>query len=377
MYSRTSESQVVSGGLQQYITNKLKRKDDRSLTDRLKALYLRDDTVQFNLRGTEVDQAAMFDCLPINVKLHIFSFLDAHSLCLACGVCKSWNQMLWDESLWRHRLEVDKHTWSQVTHCTNPEVYQEASSEWTYKEIYLRCSPDVIKSQRGTNSTFHQVSTVLKYLLPKKVPKAAMFGPGLETSTSGIVRKMLYENNDNFTRIAMFPGQFEGVGAGMTLKLSDGHQFHLSVLYSASKHERENQHQQNRLARNRMLSQQQGAEASDAVTYELQPALQQLCHTLDAFVFVVDASESLEAVSAGKAELRAMVQERWASPRVPVLVLSCVPTANSSRIPAVDVMLALELSSFTRPWMVIDCVTENLRSVDTGIVWMIEMTQQK
>lgn len=81
----------------------------------------------------------------------------------------------------------------------------------------------------------------------------------------------------------------------MTLKLSDGHQFHLSVLYSASKHERENQHQQNRLARNRMLSQQQGAEASDAVTYELQPALQQLCHTLDAFVFVVDASESLEA----------------------------------------------------------------------------------
>lgn len=75
---------------------------------------------------------------------------------------------------------------------------------------YLRCSPDVIKSQRGTNSTFHHVSTVLKYLLPKKVPKAAMFGPGLETSTSGIVRKMLYENNDNFTRIAMFPGQFEG-----------------------------------------------------------------------------------------------------------------------------------------------------------------------
>lgn len=66
MYSRTSESQVVSGGLQQYITNKLKRKDDRSLTDRLKALYLRDDTVQFNLRGTELDQAAMFDCLPVS-----------------------------------------------------------------------------------------------------------------------------------------------------------------------------------------------------------------------------------------------------------------------------------------------------------------------
>jgi len=47
-----------------------------------------------------------------------------------------------------------------------------------------------------------------------------------------------------------------------------------------------------------------------------------------------------------------MVQERWASPQVPVLILSCIHTATSLRLPAVDVVEALELSSFSRPWMV-------------------------
>ena len=37
-----------------------------------------------------------------------------------------------------------------------------------------------------------------------------MFGPGLEQSTSGLVRKMLYEDNEMFKRVAMFPGQFDG-----------------------------------------------------------------------------------------------------------------------------------------------------------------------
>ena len=58
------------------------------------------------------------------------------------------------------------------------------------------------------------------------------------------------------------------------------------------------------------------------------------------------------SVSGSKTELRTMVQERWASPQVPVLILSCIPTATSLRLPAVDVVEALELSSFSRPWMV-------------------------
>ena len=75
---------------------------------------------------------------------------------------------------------------------------------------YLRCSPDYQRQCHQANLTFHHVSSVLKYLIPKKTPKAAMFGPGLETSTSGLVRRMIYEDNNLFSRVAMFPGQFDG-----------------------------------------------------------------------------------------------------------------------------------------------------------------------
>ena len=81
-----------------------------------------------------------------------------------------------------------------------------------------------------------------------------------------------------------------GYGAGMTLQLPNSHTFHLTVLYSSSKQERENQPDRDRLARNRMLNQQRSSQGEEAVSYELQPALQQLCHTLNGFIFVVDAS---------------------------------------------------------------------------------------
>lgn len=379
MYSKGKDSQVVSGGLQQYIINKLKRRgeNEKSLTQRLKALYLRDESVQFSVGTTDSGHVSMFDRMPVYIRLNIFSFLDARSLCKACRVNKTWNQLLWDNILWSHRLAVDKRLWTQVSHTSNPEVYTDVDSDLSQKEIYLRCSPEVLKNQREENTTFHQVSTVLKYLMPKRAPKAAMFGPGLESSTSGIVRKMLYEDNASFTRVAMFPGQFDGMGAGMTLKLPDGHHFHMSVLYSASKREREQNQRQDRMARNRLMHPQQGAQGSDEVTYELQPALKQLCHTLSAFICVVDASGAKDMVSAGRDELLAMVQERWASPHVPVLVLSCIPTAASARLPAVEVVDALSLSSFTRPWMVLDCVVEDLAHVAEGIQWMIEMCQRK
>lgn len=380
MYSRAKESPVVSGGLQQFIINKLKKRSEheKSLTQRLKALYLKDDTVQFSTADTG-EEVSMFDCMPVDIKLHIFSYVDARSLCCACSVSRDWNELLSDDILWRRRLAVDRLTWPQISHVTNPQIYTEAASDFSFKEIYLRCSPEVLARQREESSAFHQVSSVLKYLMPKKAPKAAMFGPGLESSTSAIVRKMLYEDQNVFTRVAMFPGQFDGYGAGMTLQLPSSQTFHLTVLYSASREERERQSHQNRMSRNRMVHQQphhEGEEGTET-TYELLPALQQLCHTLNAFIFVVDASSTPESVASGRQELTTMVQERWASPQVPVLILSCVPTATSPRLSAAEVVRLLDLSSFNRPWMVMDCVTETLENVDKGVLWMIEMCQRK
>jgi hypothetical protein len=85
----------------------------------------------------------------------------------------------------------------------------------------------------------------------------------------------------------------------MTLQLPNSVSFHLTVLYTASRQERENQNraqQQNRLSRNRMMNQQRNVEGDvdTGPVYELQPALQQLCHTLNAFIFVVDATSTKE-----------------------------------------------------------------------------------
>ena len=81
----------------------------------------------------------------------------------------------------------------------------------------------------------------------------------------------------------------------MTLQTPTSHTFHVTVLYSSTRQERENRTGADRLATNRMLNQQQQNEGEEEATYELQPALQQLCHTLNAFIFVVDASGSKES----------------------------------------------------------------------------------
>jgi len=67
MYNKPSESPAVSGGLQQFITNKLKKRgeNEKTLTQRLRALYLREDNVQLIVGKAEGEEMAMFDCLPV------------------------------------------------------------------------------------------------------------------------------------------------------------------------------------------------------------------------------------------------------------------------------------------------------------------------
>ena len=60
------------------------------------------------------------------------------------------------------------------------------------------------------SAALHQLSSMLRYFLPKKTPRIAMFGPGLESSTSGLVRKIIHEDNRLFEKLAMFPGKFGG-----------------------------------------------------------------------------------------------------------------------------------------------------------------------
>jgi len=76
---------------------------------------------------------------------------------------------------------------------------------------YLQCCPLVAKLLKQKHASFHRLSDILRSLWPKKTPKIVMFGPGLESSTSHIVRKILDGQSQLFTVVSMFPGQFDGM----------------------------------------------------------------------------------------------------------------------------------------------------------------------
>ncbi|XP_050402109.1 F-box only protein 4 [Patella vulgata] len=383
MYSKTSESKVVSGGLQQFLIRKMRGRSRKKETPDPQ-LHFKKNNNSCSIavsdgvnKDKNSEMVSYFDCMPVNVKLNIFSYLPTKDLINITSVCHEWNLLATDDLLWHQRLDWDLPKWEVLSFTTNPKMYQEVNSEWSYKEIYMKCSPEANRSWKKINSTFYQVSNMLKYFFPKKAPRVAMFGPGLETSTHKLVRKLLYEDNDKFSRIAMFPGQFDGVGAGMTLKLKTGSTFHLTVLYSGTKQEREKPSHRNRANHSRLFI--NSTQDKDNTGIELQPAVKNLCHTLDAFIFVVDASQPEELVKSALMELKAMVNERSSAPHVPVVILSCISdkTDVHSKIPACRIVELLELVNLDKKWLVHDCVVTGLEGLHLAMEWMVEHAQNK
>ncbi|ESO94461.1 hypothetical protein LOTGIDRAFT_232302 [Lottia gigantea] len=378
MYSKSSESKVVSGGLQQFLIRKMrsksKRKEEYHFSD---AYYSKMGGTNFcnpglNLNEDNKTTFSHFSSMPIGIKLRILSYLPCYDLANICSVCHEWNYLASDDVLWHNRLNWDVPKWETFSFTTNPQIYQDVNSEWAFKDIYYKCSPECNRSWKKLNSTFYQVSNMIKYFLPRKTPRVALFGPGLESSTHKIVSKLLYEDNNKFSRIAMFPGQFDGIGAGMTLKLKTGSTFHLTVLYSGTKKERENR---NKNSTSRIF--QNKIEGSGKTEIELQPAVKNLCHILDAFIFVVDASQTEDQVKNGLVELNAMINERWSAPHVPVIILSCTSHSTISRIPAYKIAQLFQLTHIDRKWLVQDCVVDNLEGIHIAMEWMIEHAQNK
>ena len=79
------------------------------------------------------------------------------------------------------------------------------------------------------------------------------------------------------------------------MRMENGESFNLMALYTSTRHEREalrqQQQEERQLQANRMLqAQAMEVEEGNAKHYELRPAIRELARTLDAVVFVVDAS---------------------------------------------------------------------------------------
>ena len=108
-----------------------------------------------------------------------------------------------------------------------------------------------------------------------------------------------------------------GVGGGFTLK-HEAIQFHLSVLYSSSKKDRENVNR-DRNKHNRLI--RESREPEGLVKYDLVPAVQDFCQVLDGFVYVVDASQDQPA-----GNFMFIINDTYFSPFIRYFVnLKCLP----------------------------------------------------
>ncbi|ELT96776.1 hypothetical protein CAPTEDRAFT_124120, partial [Capitella teleta] len=313
-----------------------------------------------------------------NVQLHIMSYLDTADLCRTSAVCALWSEISSDNMLWKRKLERDVHSWKTVGHATNPDLYEECQSDWSYKQMcdqYLRCCPEVNQRMRYANNNFHQLSSFLRSMWPKKTPKFAMLGPGLESSTSHVVRTIIDDRSETFKRTGMFPGQFEGVGSGFTMRTTSALTFHLITLYSNTRAERQNLQPGQRLERHRLM--QQDAERQEEELIEIRQPVKDLCRTLDGVIFVIDASGDVGAVEQSRLELHAMVGEMWTSAHVPLLVLSCVPDITSQRKhSSLQVSRLLQLGKLNRPWQVRDCIAAEHCGLVGGFEWIAEQAQR-
>lgn len=354
--------------------------------------------------ATEAEAEAVgLPYVPVNVLLKIFGYLDATTLCRASTVCSDWYQLTADDILWRKMMEKHVKTWGVIDNVTLPDLYINANC-LTPKQIYLKCCPNLPKTQ-DPGSKLQALRSLLtatvRSLLWRNTPFLALCGPGLESGTSGIVRKLLYEKNDTFTQTGMFPGRYHGVGSGFSLKFGN-RTFNLTTLYSTGERERKSQSSRDRLRRSRMLLHrgdatvrqpgrpplgrpidndvvEEEADAVDRVRYELADETRVLSAALNAVIYVVEStlapasqeSDAADTLAQNRAEISAI--DAALPPTSALFVVSCTPSAGDRRLACIDVTRALNLSSLSRPWRVNNCSVDNITSDIKGpIGWLLD-----
>uniref|UniRef100_A0A914VTY9 F-box domain-containing protein n=1 Tax=Plectus sambesii TaxID=2011161 RepID=A0A914VTY9_9BILA len=312
-----------------------------------------------------------FDGLPINIKLYILSFLSPSDLCRLCMTSKQLYRLCSDELLWQRILLQKSRKWKQIFDDSNPDFYKRVCADIPSKEIYLRCHPD----SPGTSIFMPKVPNLLHYFVPTK-PKLVMFGPGLETSTSRLVRSILTDqqlkglsDEPRFQVTGMVPGVFAGVGSGISLKLSE-YAFNLVTLYSNVKAVRQRLNAEDRVLENKLFDHGPQPEGRPMV-HDVKPAIQELLRRAHGFIYVVDASRSCDEIAMTQCELFAMMCELWAPSHVPLLILACCRGNEELVVPTIDVVRALRLGRLNRKWLAQSGDVETLSGIRNGFRWLL------
>eukprot|EP00057_Strongylocentrotus_purpuratus_P015776 XP_011670250.1 PREDICTED: F-box only protein 4 isoform X2 [Strongylocentrotus purpuratus] len=343
------------------------------------------------------DEEAGLLNIPVQAFLHILQYLDAKDICCLSSTCRQCDSFCSDQHLWKSVLNKDMVKWSEVSHGTYPSNLTTTREDIDYKDIYMKCNPEL---QRDPTFNLASIPRLLRSFLPRRTPIIVMFGPGLETDTSSIVRKFITGHGSNIIKVnGVFPAMYPGVGTGFEVTVNDKSRLRLVVLYSATRKEREardsNQPRMSKLIKRTSPStstSNQGADSEegaardgnvaaanhvtaedDYLNFEPNDHVKSMCHVVGGFIFVVDAAQQLNqgSCSSGRPELFAFMDSRWTSDRKPLLVLSSVANPDVPRIPCVRIADQLSLEKLQRPWKVVDCDVSSLSGLSEGVDWLV------
>lgn len=351
--------------------------------------------------------AANLDELPFDLMIKIMDTLDPKDLAKLCQVNKKLYQISNDEYYWKRRYLNDIQKWSVLYSSSfkNPNFA-------SYKERYTSTCPELViqnqildkleSFQKGqesfiVNSTSESVSIDQSLRLSAasvlsrfsnffslnifgspsepKSDKLIMFGPGLETTTSCLVTKLLWDSE--FKTMGMIPGK-DGYGSGIKLKLFNSKPFNLTILYTNVKKIRSSC--KHSLEQNRLLVASE--KINDQLVYELQPQVRDACSDADGFIYIIDSmhlkklidENDIKEIENYKFELNVLMREM--DSRVPLLILACSTNQDNqlkSPISCAEILECLDIVNLDREWCIRDCYIfkDKLKDAVFGFEWIL------
>eukprot|EP00117_Sycon_ciliatum_P014611 scpid77198/ scgid1078/ F-box only protein 4 len=316
------------------------------------------------------------------VQLHLFSYLDAHSLCQAAMVSWEWNALASDHLLWKRLLCRDSAKWQEVGHGTHPAIFSEAASDLPSKEIYLRCHPQASKvfgtcTPANITSPWNLPLRMSRWF--KRTFNVAVFGPGLDSLP--IAQRLVFGTDAIFKPTGMTPGH-HGVGSGVSIRHGDN-TFNLMILYKATKAERTRASDVDEI--NRLLHQAPngsvgenaaGAAANENVraqpVAELTTRVKDMCKTVDAFLCVVDNRKPTKTSTAPLIH-GMMAAAPSGQHRTPLLVMSTTGSRTEEcRSCVVDEASTLRLTLLNHPWKMQSARLDSPDTIFSALDWLVE-----
>ncbi|RNA32110.1 F-box only 4 isoform X1 [Brachionus plicatilis] len=356
--------------------------------------------------------ATNLDELPFDLMIEIMDRLNPKDLGKLCQVNKNLYKISNDEFYWKQRYLHDLPKWNVLY----SHSYTNSNFE-AYKERYTSICPELViqnqildyletfqRRQKALNarSTSENISIENSFRLsatsvlskfsnffnlnifgPRsepKIDKLVMFGPGLETTTSCLVTKILWDSD--FKTLGMIPGK-DGYGSGIKLKLFNSKPFNLTILYTNVKKIRSSS--KHCLDQNRLLVATQNE--NDQV-YELQPRVREACSDAVGFVYIIDSmhlkklieDNDVKEIENYRFELKVLMKEM--DKNLPLLILSCntnKDTESMSPISCAKIIEYLDIANLDREWCIRDCqiFQDKLKDAVLGFEWILSSVNNK